>query len=353
MDKRLISLFTESARIKYFWIFLTAKCNLRCNYCFFKCYTNKTSVTASSIKLLIQAFPRLMDAEFVISGGEPLMDWKNTSKLITFLRSFKDKYILLQTNGTLLNKAKIAFLKDHRVGLELGIDGDLSSMKKHRIGINNYFPNLLKNIQLARLKNIDLFTTMTVLPKTANQMYKNYIFLKDIGIKKIEVTPAAFSKWTISATEAFKNNYIKIIKFASKSRCLNSLSTGYDTPLPYPMVDFIYLPDHTVLTNWALLSSPLRSIAKYTMFRTNKQRITLNKRFDPSLLYDYISFFQNNKTPTYRDFSNLNARRIFIELYKKSSWQYWQNYEQLGDFLKKTNQNVIILKRNRYDQNGR
>ena len=158
MDKTLSSwssVFTKT-RIKYLWIYVTDRCNLKCSYCFYKFRNGRSAIDINNIKLLFRRIPNLRHSEFVISGCEPLLEWSLTQRLIAYLKSNFNNHIMLQTNATLLDSKKIKSLKNNNVSLELGLDGVLSTMSRQRINIDSYWGRIIKNINAAKDKGMRL-----------------------------------------------------------------------------------------------------------------------------------------------------------------------------------------------------
>ena len=75
----------HTVNIKHVWIFLTDRCNLNCDYCFFKYRTNSKTLPYVYIKNLFDLMLRGKKYDFVLSGGEPLLEWKLTKKMIHFI----------------------------------------------------------------------------------------------------------------------------------------------------------------------------------------------------------------------------------------------------------------------------
>ncbi len=110
---------------------MTYACNLRCKYCYNDSGNFNTSHMSFDILLKSIDFAFSTDkAKYGVHvhfhGGEPLLVWQHIKKGIIYV---KEKYtqqlkgISLSTNGTLLDKDKIAFLSLHQVQLRLSFDG--------------------------------------------------------------------------------------------------------------------------------------------------------------------------------------------------------------------------------------
>jgi MoaA/NifB/PqqE/SkfB family radical SAM enzyme len=330
----------RSFKIKYFWIYVTEKCNLKCRYCFYKYRNGVKNLDFKNIKILFNFFPQVKDAEFVISGGEPLIEWGLTCKIIDYLRSRSNKYILVQTNGLLLDKQKIKVIKNANIGIELGLDGKLPSMSKYRMGIRRYFNKLLDNIAVARSNNLKLYATMTVHPAQAQQILMNYQYLINIGIDKVEITPAAFERWNKKDSSTFNKEYREVVKFAVSNKKLSTISTEYDKPLEKMTIDLVPLPDNNVMTNWALLSLPRNLKMKFALCHINDNNISFNNSFLKLFLKKYQEFYSRNSTLTYRDYSDLNVAWVYKELYGDNESKRFKNYVMIGNILKNINQKI-------------
>ena len=68
------------------------------------------------------------------------MDRERLFEMITDIRrEGLSRYISVQTNATLIDKAAIDFFLGHGVNLEVGIDGDEPTTQRNRPGIGPYF----------------------------------------------------------------------------------------------------------------------------------------------------------------------------------------------------------------------
>ncbi len=330
-------------RIKYFWIFITDRCNLKCDYCFYKSRDGLSNINLDIVNTLTDRLPNLKDAEIVISGGEPFLEWDLTRELYGNLKCKFNKPVLIQTNGTLLDKTKIKFLKDENIVLEFGLDGVLATNRRHRIGISVYYKRIVCILQSLKKMNLKLFSTMTVKPLETINMFSNYKYLiNNLGFAKIEITPAAFEKWRGRDVDVFKEEYKKVINYAVNHNCLGSISVEYDKLMKYPAIDIISLPDGSIMTNWALLRIPKAKRAKFSLARVNKNSITINRRFLEGNIKKYIELFGRGNA-TYRDYSNFHVNLVNREIFKENPEEWSDNYIEVGNFLKRINQEVLSV----------
>ncbi|MEI7998581.1 MAG: radical SAM protein, partial [Candidatus Omnitrophota bacterium] len=84
--------------INHVWLFFTDRCNLGCGYCFYKYKTQQQVITQKTFENFLEFIRPVAPAEFVFSGGEPLMDFPRLKEMITSIRQEGlSRYISVQT----------------------------------------------------------------------------------------------------------------------------------------------------------------------------------------------------------------------------------------------------------------
>ncbi len=71
--------------INHVWLFFTDRCNLGCGYCFYKYRSQSQVITLSTFQNILDYIRPVAPAEFVFSGGEPLMDAERLKEMITVI----------------------------------------------------------------------------------------------------------------------------------------------------------------------------------------------------------------------------------------------------------------------------
>tara|TARA_Y100000034_G_C6864249_1_gene393697 strand:+ start:306 stop:1250 length:945 start_codon:yes stop_codon:yes gene_type:complete len=309
---------------KYCWIFFTEKCNLDCEYCFYKFRDLKSTLTFEQIKTIIDSMPS--NIEFVFSGGEPFAEWNLLKKSIEYIRKSKNSYILIQSNGVLINEEQVNFLKENKVNIEIGLDG-LEISNIHRKGINTKIQNkILENIKILNQNFIHTTCTMTVHPSQCMNMLQNIEYLISIGLNKIEVTPAIFEKWDENSVKEFKRNYLLCLKHRK------NLIGEYDIP-SNTEIDYIIDAKSHILPNWCWLS--LTNKKDMAIGQVFNDKIILNKDKVNSLLSHSL------KGKTYREKSTILSKYVYENLGRE---KYFENYNEVNKFIKKINQKIIVNK---------
>ncbi|MCK9580396.1 MAG: radical SAM protein [Methanoregula sp.] len=147
---------------------VTEECNLRCKYCV---YSDSYSLMRNPSNDMMD-FPTAKKAlDWYISlvmegreynpvrkpgigfyGGEPLLNFDLVKKCIHYIKTTYpelDVHYSITTNGTLLNKEKEDFLKEHGFSISISIDGPKDEHDRNRVYPNGRgtFTDIMKNVR--------------------------------------------------------------------------------------------------------------------------------------------------------------------------------------------------------------
>ncbi len=205
------------------WVYVTERCNLHCEYCFFK-HKNGRDVSMEAVRRLFALFERIesLPETLILSGGEPFLARELLFQIIDESRQrFQRIPLHIQTNGLLIDEEIIGQLLDFGVSLEFGIDGALETTQSHRHGLTpESFERLTKNITKCIGAGIKCGSTMTVHPYDVQDMEHGLDFLRQLGIPHVDITPAAFMPWTLELVSLFKKNYLALARRPELRRIL-------------------------------------------------------------------------------------------------------------------------------------
>ncbi|MCI0511628.1 SPASM domain-containing protein [candidate division KSB1 bacterium] len=122
---------TETAETLTVWLHLTERCNLHCTYCYLPPgavdMSEATALTAMQTAFRTARTHGYSRIQFKYAGGEPLLQFKLIQRLHPFAQQLADQYqialdTLLLTNGTLLSREMLAFLKAQSIRLVISYD---------------------------------------------------------------------------------------------------------------------------------------------------------------------------------------------------------------------------------------
>lgn len=129
---------------------VTQKCNFRCFYCIYsgkynylRSHSNR-SMTFEIAKKSIDIFRSLVRTRqrssnpisIAFYGGEPLIEFPLITKCVKYIYEKFNKeevYLLITTNGSILNDKIAAFLVNNRIHINISLDGPADEHDKNRI----------------------------------------------------------------------------------------------------------------------------------------------------------------------------------------------------------------------------
>lgn len=125
--------FRFSAELSAVYIDPTDRCNSNCPYCYVPAKMRKNGAQMTKQQLR-QALNKVLDyfagkerkPVIIFHASEPLLA---KEAVFSAIREFKDNFSFgLQTNGLLLEKEDVEFLKDYRAGVGISLDAPLRSL---------------------------------------------------------------------------------------------------------------------------------------------------------------------------------------------------------------------------------
>lgn len=216
-------IYSYSTKISIMYLNISTFCNLACKYCFIdnnpissNCYSTMDFKTA---KMAVDKFIKELDSnnekdgQIIIYGGEPLTNWNLLCKIVKYVRNKKNNIKLtIITNGTLITKDKILFLKENKVGIGVSLDGpksinDINRVFKH--SNNSVYDAVADKIKLLNELNCDYCISSTATPKVVENKEKIIDWLKELNVKNIFWNLYHYSTYS----EDWKDFYEKMSDF--------------------------------------------------------------------------------------------------------------------------------------------
>ncbi|MDZ7743786.1 MAG: radical SAM protein [Bacteroidota bacterium] len=167
---------------------LTDACNFNCSYCFIEHDRRKNhfaerymseSIALDGLDFFVEQIRKnkgQSDERKAIQfyGGEPLMNFKVLKKLLARIQEYKRSNVLPDdielttvTNGSLLTREVVGFLKEHGVGITISIDGDeFSTSNRLDHSGKPVYHRIMKGIENCKSANAHFALSVTLTEET-------------------------------------------------------------------------------------------------------------------------------------------------------------------------------------------
>ncbi len=106
-------------------LMLTSRCNLHCRYCYVDAGADGTDMSGEIAFRAIDLFmPDTGAVTIELSGGEPLLMFGLIRSIVEYAGGLNPMVrFAIQTNGALLDRRKLDYLRTHGIGIGLSMDG--------------------------------------------------------------------------------------------------------------------------------------------------------------------------------------------------------------------------------------
>jgi radical SAM protein with 4Fe4S-binding SPASM domain len=179
---------------------MTQLCNHKCLHCYNPWRQKENpnrSISSSEIDTLLMELQKNEVFHLVISGGEPLADYKTLKPLLENV-SKTNLSVSLNSNLTLINKDIAVELKNY------GIDVILTSLPSARedecnkiLGHSNAFQKIVKGIQVAQEAGLEVLVNAVINKRNINSIYETAEFVAGLGVNYLSftvATPPSYAK---------------------------------------------------------------------------------------------------------------------------------------------------------------
>lgn len=222
------SLIGRKVSLRSLEIAVTYRCNSQCEQC--SCKLSFDAKKEKDEKLTLQEIKNAIDQavemgafQFVINGGEPLLEEEKVYELIRYIKKIK-RYVHLCTNGTLLDENKIKNLKECGLdSVEMGFDSAFEEQHdKNRI--KGSYNQILNNIKLFKKYGIKVIlnTILTNEKVKSDDIIKTFLLAKNLGCL-LQITPCCLTgklknKLGMKLTEEAKLYFYWLLSKSSNNR---------------------------------------------------------------------------------------------------------------------------------------
>lgn len=203
-----------------FTLSITKDCNLACSYCYSGAKANEIMSYNTAKKVIDYAFkilPKGEKLEFNFFGGEPLLYFDIIKQTVSYIRD-KEKendtktLLNITTNGTVLSKEIIEYLRAEKFHIAFSIDGPRHIHDKSRKFSDGKgsFDIAFENLNKAKESLNDFQVNAVYEPETLSSLPETFKFFIDNDISSIHLNPNVCTNWDDGIFAAFKKVYSQI-----------------------------------------------------------------------------------------------------------------------------------------------
>lgn len=179
----------QIAGLSYLWLEITHQCNLSCKHCYAEC-SPKDSVTGEVtctdwIRLISEAKELGCNAiQFI--GGEPALH-PNLKELLRHAKDCSFDRIELYTNGTLLNREHLMFLKQNGISIATSVYSDSARIHDFITSHEGSFQKTVAFIRQAQEFGLEMRVGVVAMKENDQSIGGTVDFLKSLGIRDVKV----------------------------------------------------------------------------------------------------------------------------------------------------------------------
>jgi uncharacterized protein len=162
-----------SSKITNLILSLTGECNYSCLYCYASNYA-KNRMTFEIAKKAIDIVSKANN-NFIIqfTGGEPLIEYELIKKVVNYVEKNKIKAIFqIQTNASLITNEKAKFIKAHKIGIGVSLDGrpKINDLQRKKGNGEGTAVETIKGINILSANDIAIGLTCVITDKNVKDL---------------------------------------------------------------------------------------------------------------------------------------------------------------------------------------
>ncbi|MBQ6171868.1 MAG: radical SAM protein [Clostridia bacterium] len=167
------------------------KCNLSCDYCYFKPKDVFRKLTVEKFIDFIDYIAETTDGYLYIAfhGGEPFLEIDSMRSIVHEI--YQKKYarrvrFTVQTNGTILDKTFFAYCKDKHITIGISIDGcneTTNACRLNNVNSQLYFEHINSTFNFLNCNSIEYSVISVLNNNNADNIVKFIDYLMESGVK--------------------------------------------------------------------------------------------------------------------------------------------------------------------------
>lgn len=207
---------------KNYWVYPTRACNLHCKYCYQPRESgNMTHETALQLIDFLKRDDPEKAKRVQFFGGEPLLAWDIIQLIVEGLKEYTNFVFSVTTNGTLLTRERLEYLKAHDFGFALSLDGPPGITRKTRPGSEK------TDIDLIREFYPGCQIIMTLCPENIEDAYRSTLWFLEKGFRSIAHNLQTEKPWPRLAVKKHHEVFRQIADFCIREELNGNRMPGF------------------------------------------------------------------------------------------------------------------------------
>ena len=220
-----------------------------CSYCYEKSKLGNSNIDVEKTLNSIYKIDNTPCIEII--GGEPLLNWPTFMEIC---KSVKGGTIMTTTNGTLLTRDKIRFLKENGVLVGISYDGKTHDVYRNHVTGEGTEQIVKNNILIALEEKLDITINIAFQKANAIYVYYDVVDLINIGVSKFKINTVNNSLFKADDNAKF-SSYNRLMCLAS-----DQIKIDLDTA---PKIGSVY--DHYYYYDDVIKHAPIGSLGKWEL----------------------------------------------------------------------------------------
>jgi uncharacterized protein len=199
---------------------LTHRCNLACRYCYSGRARKPDMSLATAEKIVDFALgitPSGQSTDFCFFGGEPFLCFDLMKDITAYIREQqrargKSARLSVTTNGTILTRSILDFVKQENVGLCISIDGPAHVHDLNRCWHDGRgsFAQVVHNLQVAIAQLERVQVNAVYGPETLDFLPESVSFLTQLGASAIHLNSNICASWPKGICSKLQECYMQL-----------------------------------------------------------------------------------------------------------------------------------------------
>lgn len=243
---KLETALRTSKRPLVYVISLTARCNLRCRYCYVE--SGAGSVRWTTVRQAVDLAVGLKHDPLIFAffGGEPLLEWDLLKRTVAYAgKQNRKARFNIATNITLVNGKVVEYFRAHGFSPTLSFDGVAPANDRNRVFRNNAgtFSTIDRKLELFRDYPHKMHLMFTFTPQTVRYLEASvrYALDKGLGGARINLMPAISGYvWTEAGYRAFERQLFILAEMFLERYARGSLlniCSNEDVPMDHHLLN--------------------------------------------------------------------------------------------------------------------